>query len=164
VVSKDRAFEILNLTELRKEKIVSYELSGKIRRKNVKDGRVSFMVGDEWISAFTIGKGVTEELKEGLRDLMEGDSAEFQIQDNQGKDGRVYKNIVGATKVQQLREDAASVPPAGQSGQEKKAGESDSRIRSMCVAYVKDLIVADKVDISDWQPWAESFEKYILGL
>ena len=157
---------------------MGYTLSGRIKRKSLKYNRVSFMVGDKWISAFTVGPGVSEELREGLRNLMEGDSAEFTLLDREAKDGKVYSNIIGVTKVMDINQDVpASGPltlyPDGTTAKpvvhpDRQAGEGPTRVRSMALAYAKDLYISEERDLSDENPEdvivgkAKRFEQYIL--
>ena len=159
---------------------MGYTLSGRIKRKSLKDNRVSFMVGDKWISAFTVGPGVSEELREGLRNLMEGDNAEFTLLDREAKDGKVYSNIIGVTKVMDINQDVpappanvpgpASVHPVGPSAPAGQ-GEGPTRVRSMALAYAKDWAIGQNANrqegeesysTNDIIEMAKRFEAYIL--
>lgn len=119
---------------------MSYPVSGKIKRKSVKDGRVSFLIADKWYSAFTVGKFVTQEFQDTMRNLMEGDSVDLQIEDKQGKDGRTYSNIMGAVKVTNVRDEEPE--PVQSSGQPTHRDSKDSRDEMMRTSYCKDIMIA----------------------
>lgn len=120
---------------------MAYSVSGRIKRKSVKDARVSLNVNGEWYSAFVIGKGVDPEFQEAMRGLMEGDSVDLQVEDNVGKDGKTYHNIKGAVKVVQMR-DEEDVPPVQSTGQPHKPESRGDFPYSMMVSYCKDIMIA----------------------
>lgn len=143
-------------------------IEGKIKRKSVKatqyGDRVSFMVGETWISAFSNDKKLNDVARELLKDLKEGDEAIFTIVENEGKSGEKYLNITDI-----LRIDRESGPPDYEEeevrpgGQRKESG--DTRVRSMALAYVKDLWVAKDMaagNVEDYINLAKRFEQYIL--
>jgi hypothetical protein len=100
-------------------------------------------------------------MKAVIMALVDGMFAEFEVVSNvSAKDGKTYLNILTATPITQLRDDVPAVQPIGQSKAEVPAG--DTRVRSMALAYVKDLIVAGKVDLLAWRTTAIEFELYIL--
>lgn len=142
-------------------------VSGKITKKSVKSGeygdKVSFLVGGNWLSAFAADKKLDQDTKDMLRSLTEGDEAEFNIVEaaNKINPAKPYLNITGVIKVTRL--DVPEVAPP--SNRVDKPGESvDTRIRSMCVAYAKDLVVAGKIGLDEWVGYANAFEGYILGI
>lgn len=135
---------------------MAYSVSGRIKRKSVKDARVSLNVNGEWYSAFVIGKGVDPEFQEAMRGLMEGDSVDLQVEDNVGKDGKTYHNIKGAVKVVQMRDEEPpdaeipsqyqygykGVPPVQSTGQPHKPESRGDFPYSMMVSYCKDIMIA----------------------
>jgi hypothetical protein len=176
-VSEQRAKEILGLDHIiRREKIMENTdnmVSGKIIKKWVKPGvrgnTIGFIVLDhgqeKMVSVFE--SKLTPEMKAVIMALVEGMFAEFEVIANVSKtDGKTYLNIVTATPVTQLRDDAEQ--PAAPSGPSnrldagKKAESPDTRVRSMALAYAKDLVVAGKVDLAELKSTAEWFEAYIL--
>ena len=150
-------------------------VSGKIKSKTVKSGTygdlIVFQVGGQTLSVFGTDKKVSEEAKQVIRDLQEGDSVEFEVAQRQGKDGKMYNNIVGATRVTQLNEheEVPAVQPVGR-GETKESG--DTRVRSMALAYAKDVAIASigleagtEVEPLSWDniiARAKRFEHYIL--
>ena len=150
------------------------KVSGIIKKKNVKAGtygdKVSFLVGGNWLSAFATDKKLSQDAKDLLRNLQEGDEGDFEIAENLGKDGKTYMNIVGLEKVTRLGGDTGepqdySVGPTAQSNRTDKTDKveaGDTRTRSMCVAYAKDLVVADKVEIANLKAVAEELYHYVM--
>lgn len=150
-VSLDRAKEILGITEiLSREEMMSNVVSAKILRKKVDDGaygtkRYSFYIAyrgeNKWVSAFADPKKMAQEVIDLLRELGEGDRAEFTLVENTGKDGKVYLNIGGLVRETQLKEDEPE--PVQPDGRKQKAVEPEGvRVRSMALAYAKDIEIA----------------------
>jgi predicted RNA-binding protein with PUA-like domain len=139
-------------------------ISGKIKSKKVKNGTygdlIVFQVGASTMSVFANDKKLTQEAKDLIRELQEGDEAEFTTYDSTGKDGKTYTNISGVIKVTrpEYGEDNSFAPPAP----EVHKPEGDTKVRSMCVAYSKDLVVADKVEIGNLKAVAEELYQYIM--
>ena len=164
-------------------------VSGKIKRKTVKAGtygdKVSFLIGANWVSCFATDKKLSEEVKQTLRELQEGDEAEFLVVENPGTNLKgetvVYLNIVGVERVTRIDSPAEeeykvgspppNVPPVGRPEPQKESG--DTRVRSMAASYGKDYIVEtnkiratltlpDLFSYEDIITVAQRLEKYIL--
>lgn len=148
-------------------------VSGKITKKNVKSGpygdKVSFLVGGNWLSCFAGDKKMSPDVKTLIRELAEGDNADFEVVEapNKNDPSKPYLNITGVVRVTQLREDVT--PPSdrmddGQQDAPKAHTESgDNKARSMSLSYAKDKHVAS----GDWDnesiiATAKRFEHYIL--
>jgi hypothetical protein len=156
---------------------MSEMVSGKIIRKWVKPGTrgntIGFVVLDKgqekMVSVFE--SKLSPETKPVIMALVEGMFAEFDVIPNVSKtDGKTYLNIVGATPVTQLRDDAPAESPAQPSNRlESRETQGDTKVRSMALAYAKDLGVAwitqqpgNDIDIETAITRAQRFEKYIL--
>ena len=156
-------------------------VSGKIIRKTVKPGQwgnsIMFVVqtsaGEKMVSCFD--NKLTEEAKSILQALVEGMYADFEVVENVNQKagpnfGKTYLNIVSAVPVTQVRDDMVAPPtPKGYIGKAESVQvdsqvtpAGDNKVRSVSLSYVKDLIVAGKVDLMAWKATAEEFEQYIL--
>lgn len=139
-------------------------ISGKIKSKKVKNGTygdlIVFQVGASTMSVFANDKKLTQEAKDLIRELQEGDEAEFTTYETTGKDGKFYTNISGVVKVSRL--DYGGDSPEPPASVQVNKPEGDTKVRSMCVAYAKDLVVADKVEILQLKAVAEELYQYIM--
>ena len=138
------------------------QVSGVIKRKSVKGfdfgNQYGFMVGTDWYSIFDtkIKDANTRELVEGLK---EGDEVEFEFVDtpNKNKPGAVYHNITGVVKVDRIG--PAPDPDKPMSNRV----DSDTKIRSMALAYAKDKhIQAGDMDNEAIVETAKRFTDYIM--
>jgi len=144
-------------------------VSGKIKQKSVANERVSILIGETWISAFINADAkIAPEVKDLLRELIVGDEAQFECVENVSKKtGQTYRNIVGVIRVTRLGgpnvEVAPPSAPSAPSARVDAPKEGDTRVRSMLVAYCKDLVVAGKIELTEWREWADTFENYVSG-
>ena len=129
------------------------QVSGIIKKKSVKAGlygdKVSFLVGGNWLSAFATDKKLSQEVKDLLKNLSEGDEADFEVVENQGKDGKTYLNITGIVKVTRLGGDTgedmdyAVGHPEDKKEDVRPTGQpKDSRDSMMRLSYCKDIMIA----------------------
>ena len=56
------------------------------------------------------------------------------------------------------------MPKSGQSNYVRQVKKEQSRYSGFAVSYVKDLIVAGKIDIKDWQSASEKIFKFMVNL
>lgn len=151
-------------------------ISGKIKSKKVKNGTygdlIVFQVGASTMSVFANDKKLTQEAKDLIRELQEGDEAEFTTYDSTGKDGKTYTNISGVIKVSRLDygDVSNSTETPVHTPKPEAKPEGDTKIRSMALAYAKDLALVYKIDDADGCPqlselieWAKRFEQYIVS-
>ena len=135
------------------------QVQGTIKKANAKEfqwgKKYSFLINSDWYGVFE-NKIQDPENRELIAGLKEGDEVCFDWEDVKG-----YKTIVGARK---LGESSPSTPPSTSQSTRYEKEPLDTRLRSMALAYVKDLIVADKVGLEDWMSYAEAFYRYINGV
>ena len=190
-VSVEQAASILGLNIKQNEGGYMNTVSGKVMAAAMKEftwgNRYSFQVGASgqgapWYSIFD-SSIKSEEDKDLIKSLKRGDSVEFDYIE-QEKDGRVYYNIVGATRVDQVGGDVADTADTpspqepntsntsagntrrawgrgGQKSSQTDRESPDQRGRSMALAYVKDLIIASKIGLEEWDEWAKKFASFV---
>ena len=134
---------------------MSNSLSAKIIRKKVDYGKgwggtdiYSFSIYhngvEKWVSGFADPKKFDPDTLQLLKDLAEGDRAEFSIVENVSKkDGKTYLNIVGVVRETDVRDDVnvPAVAPGVQSvghGKPEAPKKVDSRDEMMMKSYAKD--------------------------
>ena len=157
-VSEQRAFEILNLKLIWKEKIKVNTTTGIIEVREVKDvtGRggkvnqlISFTINGKKYSTFD--NAVPGEVAERLGELKKGDDVELTYKENPGTwQGKAvtYLNIVDAVRVDRMGGEEAPKPRPTEWKEDKpkKAGDSKpqdgSRDDMMRLSYAKDVVNA----------------------
>jgi hypothetical protein len=124
-------------------------IAGKIKQKKVNNyawgDKVAFLVNGQWISALVSKSNPETDTTRLLRELQEGEEAEFSIVET-SKDGKTYKNITdviridrrGAPPTEEEYKVGAPVQPSGKPGDI----QGDTRVRSMALAYAKDFTIA----------------------
>jgi hypothetical protein len=144
-VTVEEFCELFKATIIRKdikEKTMD-SIAGKIKQKKVNNyawgDKVAFLVNGQWISALVSKSNPETDTTRLLRELQEGEEAEFSIVET-SKDGKTYKNI---TDVIRITRDVAPpneepVQPSGKPGDI----QGDTRVRSMALAYAKDFTIA----------------------
>lgn len=159
-------------------------MTGKISKKKVDNyawgDKVAFLVNGKWVSALVNKKTPPPpEIAEMLRDLKEGDEVKLEISEAPNKTDPTkppYLNIVGIERITRVGADLDEPPdtPAAQPTGHK-AGETDTKIRSMALAYAKDLDIAYRRETEEYSQSdemanaaerikniAKQFEKFIL--
>ena len=157
-VSEQRAFEILNLKLIWKEKLKVNTTTGIIEVREVKDvtGRggkvnqlISFTINGKKYSTFD--NAVPGEVAERLGELKKGDEVELTYKENPGTwQGKAvtYLNIVDAVRVDRMGGEEAPKPRPTERKEDKpkKAGDSKpqdgSRDDMMRLSYAKDVVNA----------------------
>lgn len=123
-------------------------ISGRIEGKNVKSGTygdlVIFKVGGKSLSVFANDKKLTQEAKDLIRELSQGDEAEFTTYETTGKDGKTYTNISGVVKVTRLGGDTGEEMDYGvkHPSQPESHKPKESRDEMMRMSYCKDIMIA----------------------
>ena len=161
---------------------------GRISKKRVDNyawgEKVTFLVNGKWISALVSKSNPpSEEMMGLLKNLQEGDEAQFEITESPNKTDPSkppYLNITDIVKVTRVGGDTGEEMDyhVNAPAQEKKApaqpdgrGETqgDTRVRSMALAYAKDLEIAvvGRTPEYNYGPQyiidlAKRFEQYIL--
>jgi len=158
-------------------------MTGKISKKKVDNyawgEKITFLVNGKWISALVNKNNPpSPEMAELLRNLQEGDEAQFEIVEAPNKTDPSkppYLNIAGIERVHRIGGDtgepqnySVGSPPSAPSNRVDTPKESgDTRVRSMALAYAKDMAIStnsvglsldDEMVISR----AKRFEQYIL--
>jgi len=82
------------------------KLSGQIEAKTEKGNRYGFKIGGKWASMF-INPDTTEDLRQAIQNLQEGQEVELDVYESSGKDGRKYLNINSV-----LPQGSEDVPPS----------------------------------------------------
>lgn len=113
-------------------------ISGKIKSKKVKNGTygdlIVFQVGASTMSVFANDKKLTQEAKDLIRELQEGDEAEFTTYEST-KDGKTYTNISGVIKVSRLDYGGDSPEPPAQEHKARKETPEVGKIVGTCTQY-----------------------------
>ena len=79
------------------------QITGKIRRINIKGVRYAFMIGDRWLSIF-LNDQVNKETAEIIKNLRENDECEFEVQINKTQTATFY-NIIGVLPIRNISEE-----------------------------------------------------------
>jgi len=82
----------------------------------------------------------------------EGEKALFVEEEKEGKEGKKYLTIKPEMK------------GGGFSGFNKAVKKEQSKYSGFAVSYVKDLIVADKIDIKQWEPASKRIFEFMVAL
>ena len=161
-------------------------MTGKISKKRVDNyawgEKITFVVNGKWISALVNKNNPpSPEMAELLRNLQEGDEAQFEIVEAPNKTDPSkppYLNIAGIERVHRIGGDTGepqnysvgsppSAPRAESNRVDAPKETRDTRVRSMALAYAKDWGIAHKTDsqMMDREEIvriAKRFEQYIL--
>ena len=161
-------------------------MTGKISKKKVDNyawgEKITFLVNGKWISALVNKNNPpSPEMAELLRNLQEGDEAQFEIVEAPNKTDPSkppYLNIAGIERVHRIGGDTGepqnysvgsppSAPRAESNRVDAPKETGDTRVRSMALAYAKDWGIAHKTDsqMMDREEIvriAKRFEQYIL--
>jgi len=155
----------------------SMTVSGKIKSKKVKTGPygdlVIFQVGGQTLSVFANAKNLSQDAKNLIRELSEGDEAEFQTYESTGKDGKTYQNIGDVIKVSRLGGDEEMDYNANAPGDKTEkadktekpvqpVGPGASRDDMMMKSYAKDATnVIFQVACANMDPNDEAIDQWI---
>jgi len=107
--------------------------------------KVGYKVGDNDLTAFYSSK------KKEQNKFIKGQEAEFVEETKQGKNGEyhiikpMYQGVSGG-------------------GYNKQIKKEQSRYSGFAVSYVKDLIVADKIKIEDWEKSSKKIFDIMVAL
>jgi hypothetical protein len=97
------------------------------------------------------GDGYYSSKKKDQTYFVEGVETEFNVEEKEGKDGKIYKTVKPAIS-------------GNLSGFSKNLKKEQSRYSGFAVSYVKDLIIAGKVDIKQWEQASEKIFKFLVAL
>ena len=157
---------------------LTMQITGKIRRINIKGVRYAFMVGDKWLSIFLNDK-INKETAEIIKNLKEDDECEFDVQVNKTQTATFY-NIIGVLPIRDVAEEPPELaepelPEKERPDIEKRSEDIIQRSinLSYAVSIINALIQAGKLSHLDFDSHqtlinfvttiSAGFDDYILG-